>query len=386
MRQHREREATARMIALLSQLDARRLYLGEGCSSLFAYCTQVLHLSEHAAYGRIEAARTARKFPIVLDLLTDGSVTLTAVTLLSPHLTPVNHLEVLNEARHKSKREVEHLVARLRPQAAVPATVRKLPAQNATDHPATPPAVERIARDDTAPVLSRPPAARPTVVAPIAPERYKVQFTVSRETHDKLRRAQDLLRHSIPDGDPAAIFDRALALLISDLERAKLAATERPRTSRPTTAGSRHIPAAVRREVWKRDGGQCAFVGTHGRCSERGFLEFHHLEPYAVGGAAVVENVALRCRAHNVYEAERYFGDRLPLLLRETRALGYGSADSVWLDRVRGLQPRSITWLRLVRSDLLRSTVVRAGRLDSYSARHQQCSAITAVVVSLGSH
>jgi hypothetical protein len=107
----REREATARMIALLAQLDARRLYLGEGCASLFAYCTQVLHLSEHAAYGRIEAARTSIKFPIVLELLTDGSVTLTAVTLLAPHLTPVNHLAVLNDARHKSKREVEHLVA-----------------------------------------------------------------------------------------------------------------------------------------------------------------------------------------------------------------------------------------------------------------------------------
>jgi hypothetical protein len=88
----------------------------------------------------------------------------------------------------------------------------------------------------------------------------------------------------------------------------------------------------VKREVWKRDGGQCAFVGTHGRCAERGFLEFHHLEPYAVGGAAVVENVALRCRAHNVYEAERYFADRLPLLLRETSALTYEDADSVWTE------------------------------------------------------
>ena len=97
----REREATARMIALLSQLDARRLYLGEGYSSLFVYCTQALHLSEHAAYGRIEAARAARKFPIILDLLSEGSVTLTAVTLLAPHLTPVNHLEVLSDARHQ---------------------------------------------------------------------------------------------------------------------------------------------------------------------------------------------------------------------------------------------------------------------------------------------
>ena len=60
----RERAATARLIALLAQLDVRRLYFGEGCSSLFTYCTQVLHLSEHAAYGRIEAARVARRFPV----------------------------------------------------------------------------------------------------------------------------------------------------------------------------------------------------------------------------------------------------------------------------------------------------------------------------------
>jgi hypothetical protein len=41
-----ERTATAHLIALLGELDARRLYLGEGCCSLFTYCTQVLHLSD----------------------------------------------------------------------------------------------------------------------------------------------------------------------------------------------------------------------------------------------------------------------------------------------------------------------------------------------------
>jgi hypothetical protein len=45
-----EREATARVIASLAEFDARRLYLGAGCSSLFTYCTQLLYLSEHAAY------------------------------------------------------------------------------------------------------------------------------------------------------------------------------------------------------------------------------------------------------------------------------------------------------------------------------------------------
>ncbi len=312
----REREATARLVALLAQVDERRLHLGEGCSSLFTYCTQVLRLSEHAAYGRIEAARAARRFPVVLDLLADGSVTLTSITLLAPHLTPDNHRDVVNDARHKSKREVEHIVARLRPQPDVAPSVRKLPAPTAAREQARLQVAEPRLNDEAA-VLAPPAPQRPAVVTPLAPERYKVQFTVSRETHDKLRRAQDLLRHSIPDGDPAVVFDRALTLLIADLEQAKLAATDRPRSARPPTSGSRHIPAAVRREVWERDGGQCAFVGTEGRCTERGFLEFHHVEPYAVGGPAVVQNVELRCRAHNVHEAEQYFGSRLPLLVKE---------------------------------------------------------------------
>jgi len=170
----REREATARLIALLAQLDERRLYLGEGYSSLFTYCTQVLHLSEHAAYGRIEAARAARRFSIVLELLTNGSVTLTAVTLLAPHLTSANHRDVLNEAHHKSKREVEHIVARLRPQPAVPSTVRRLPEPRGSDASARPPIVEARADDSAAPLLWLPPQPRPAIVTPLAPERYKV--------------------------------------------------------------------------------------------------------------------------------------------------------------------------------------------------------------------
>ena len=128
----REREATARLIALLSELDARRLYLGQGCSSLFNYCTQVLRLSEHAAYGRIEAARAACRFPIVVDLLAHGAVTLTTITLLAPHLTPANHLEVLEQARQQTKRDIERIVARLRPLPDVPAIIQKVPARPPT--------------------------------------------------------------------------------------------------------------------------------------------------------------------------------------------------------------------------------------------------------------
>jgi hypothetical protein len=262
----------------------------------------------------------------VLDLLTDGSVTLTAVTLLGPVLTAENHRAVLEDARHKSKRDVEHLVARLRPRPAVPPTVRKLPASFPSSDSGRPCIVEPEADDARGLVLvsAAPAAPRPAVVTPLAPERYKVQFTVTRETHDRLRRAQDLLRHSIPNGDPAAIFDRALTLLLADLDKPRIGPVARPRGAGRGAPGSRYIPAAIRKEVWRRDGGQCAFVGTLGRCSERGFLEFHHLHPYSEGGETTVENLRLRCRAHNLHEAAQYFGDQLPLLVRETARFVYG--------------------------------------------------------------
>ncbi len=109
-----------------------------------------------------------------------------------------------------------------------------------------------------------------------ATRRIDRRVPVSRETFDKLRRVQDLLRHRIPDGDPAAIFDRALTVLLKELERTKFASTERPRLHHRSALRSRNIPAAVRREVWERDGGRCAFAGAAGRCTEMGFLEFHH--------------------------------------------------------------------------------------------------------------
>ena len=316
-----ERLATARLIALLIELDARRLYLGEGCSSLFTYCTQVLHLSEHAAYNRIEAARAARRFPIILELVESAAVTLTTVRLLAPHLTEANYSEVLSTARHKSKREVELLVATLSPRPDVPSTVRKLPTPAIPEAQPTSPQ-ERSRPDTSAPIETArclQPVLQPAAVKPLAPEQYKIQFTVSRETYEKLRRAQDLLRHSVPTGDPAMIFERGLELLVAALERTRFAGTTRPRVSSGATGKSRHVPAAIKRTVWQRDGGRCAFKGSRGRCSETGFLEYHHVVPFAEGGEPSASNVELRCRAHNQYEADLWFGVSQTLSVREER-------------------------------------------------------------------
>jgi hypothetical protein len=315
-----ERRASVELVALLAELDARRLYLPEGYSSLFTYCTQALHLSEHAAYNRIEAARAARRFPVVLDRLAEGSLHLTAIRLVAPHLTPTNHIEVLDAARHKSKREVEQLVAQLHARPDAPAVVRRLPERPATAPSKSAPKHEPcgLAAAPTRP--SAPPVSqRHTDPEPLGPERYKIQFTVGRETYEQLRRVQDLLRHVIPSGDLGAIFQRALALLLADLSKKKIAAAERPRVARAPRHRSRHIPAAVKREVWRRDGGRCAFSGTQGRCTETGFIEFHHVVPFAAGGNTTSDNVELRCRAHNSYEAEQWFDPGEPPLLREPR-------------------------------------------------------------------
>ena len=255
----RERTATTIVIACLVEVDRREMYLARGYSSLYAYCTRELHLSESAAYSRISAARVARTFPMSLGLLADGSLTLTNVNLLAPHLTVRNHAAQLEAARFKTSREVREQIAALNPDL---------------------------------------------------PARVAIHMQVRLETQDKLRHAQDLLRHTLPSGDVAEIFDRALTVLIADLEKKKLAQVARPRRARPIKMTSRHISAAVRRAVNVRDEGRCAFVGKDGRCTETGFLEFHHIKPFARGGLPTVENIQLRCRAHNQYEGERAFGSQ----------------------------------------------------------------------------
>jgi hypothetical protein len=320
-----ERRASVALIRSLVEFDKRRLYLREGCSSLFAYCTQVLHLSEGSTYNRIETARASLRYPNVLEALERGDVSLTAVRLLAPHLTPANHLEVLAAARHRSKQGIQELIARLSPRPAAATIIRRVAPQPSAGDPtlavaAAPepgPSLAAMAAgrtpsspDGEGSAPSRAPQFRATVVTPLAPELYKLQVTLTRETHDKLRRAQALARHELPGGDVNAILDRALTLLIDHLERRRFARVGSPRPSQGVNmASGRYIPADVRRAVWQRDEGRCAFVGRTGRCREIAFLEFHHVTPYAVGGAATAGNIQLRCRAHNQYEGRLFFGD-----------------------------------------------------------------------------
>jgi len=266
------RGATATLIAHLAELEKRELHLAHGFRSLYGYCRNVLHLSEHESYNRMEAAHAARRFPVIVPMLAEGLLHLPAVCMLSPRLRDEDHLALLGAAMHKSRAEVEELLARWFPRDPGASWVRR-------------------------------------GVSPLAADRYQVTFAATGATIAKLRQVQELLSHAVPTGDVAEIFDRALDALLAEAARRRHAATDHPRPARPTAPGSRHIPAAVERAVWVRDEGRCAFVaGTGRRCEERKFLEFHHQVPWTAGGPATPANLSLRCRAHNAYEASVYFG------------------------------------------------------------------------------
>src|SRR6476661_8014027 len=108
----RDRTSTAWVLAHIAEFDARRLYLPAAYPSMYAYCVQELHLSEDAASKRIQAARVARQFPAILEALAEGQLHLSAVVLLAPYLTRENAGDLLAGASHRTKAEIEELLAR----------------------------------------------------------------------------------------------------------------------------------------------------------------------------------------------------------------------------------------------------------------------------------
>lgn len=317
----RDRVLTAMLLAHLSEVDERRLYVPAGYPSMHAYCVGEFRFSDDAAFNRITAARAARRFPVLFDAVADGRLHVTGVRLIAPALTSENLEELLAAASHRSKPEIERLLARrfgrTEPPVATLVRAAQFQAQRVTGLtpgpvPASldfPPELvpERVlvASKDQAELVPE----RVEEIVPSPEEHFRLHVTLDRVTHDKLRYAQELLGHAVPSGDVTQVLDRALDALIGQLEKRKFGATKKPRAAARPSVRKRHIAAEVRRAVWERDQGRCTFESDAGhRCGSRRLLEFDHVDPVARGGRATAERIRLRCRAHNQYEAERAFG------------------------------------------------------------------------------
>jgi len=377
----RDHEGNADLLRHIDVIERRKLWAKQGYSSPFRFLVTRYHMSEATAFKRIGAARTARRFPVLIGMVARGEIHLSGIHRLKTHLTRDNHEQVLALAKHKTIREIDELVARLAPQPDVPTTLRKLPNRTTTAPTPTAPTLAAppfVTPDTVAPPLpapasveaapppvesvlaaaqpAPPPVQSPLPVVqsapapppprcdpdptPLSPGRYRLQVTLSQSTHEKLAQLQDLLAHKIPNRDPAAIIERALDLLLAQVQKRKIGLTDKPRAQKPQSqsqsAGAsasakrtRHVPAGERREVWPRDEGRCGFVSEAGhRCNETRGLEFAHIQPWAKGGPNTADNLGLRCRAHNALEADRDYGTgfmarkrkQKPLKVREPMA------------------------------------------------------------------
>jgi hypothetical protein len=313
----------AELLLHLAEIDERKLYAQRAFPSMVAFCMKELGFSEGAAYNRIGVARAARRWPAVLEALRSGAVHLAGLRVLVPHLTDENHERILGDARGKPKRDIEEMAARLSPKPPVPDQMRRLPQRPAAT------LFEPVARSVPAasadPIASTAPAEpvpaihreRRPVIAPLSADTFAIQFTAPRAVRDKLRQAQDLLRHRVPTSELAVVFDKALDALIEKLKKERFAVGTRSRNQSaparpapvPSAFPSRHIPAAIRRAVYERAEGRCEFVDEEGRrCSETGGLEFDHLEGFARTHVHDVDTIRLACHGHNRHAADQMYG------------------------------------------------------------------------------
>jgi 5-methylcytosine-specific restriction endonuclease McrA len=290
----REISETATTLALLAEVDERKLYLQAGYSSMADYCVRRWGMSDDMAWLRIRVARNGRLFPAIFPALAESRLNLTSVLLLAPKLTPENAAELIAAAAGKTKEELKLFLFERFPQP-----VERTP-QLGLDPVGTVEISESV-------VPMEPLPARATL-EPVAADRYTLQCTLDKETRELLRYAQSLLGHAVPKGAVGEVLKRSLRELVEKLERQKFGKCSRP-GKRRGSSNPRYIPMEVKRAVLERDGGQCAFVGTGGtRCEARELLEFDHHEAVGRGGRATVENVRLLCRAHNQYAAEQTYG------------------------------------------------------------------------------
>ena len=298
-----ERRAIAEVIAHLAEVERRRLYLTEACSSMYTFCIERLGYSENEAHTRLQVARLCSQFPAALEALESGSVHLTGLALLCPKVTQANVHELLDEARGKTRREIEALLARRFPRPDVLPSIAPLQPTLLEQGNSVPDTQSEQVAHSAGSTVPRPR------VEPLSAASFRVEFTASAELRQKLELAQNLLSHAVPTGDLAALVERALDdLLAAELKRRMGA--ERPRARRSLGAGSRHVPVDVVRVVWERDSFQCTFVDEHGhRCSEKRYITLEHKQPFARGGPPTVDNLALLCKAHNAHRAREVFGE-----------------------------------------------------------------------------
>ena len=311
---------------------------------MWDYLLRVLHLREGAAFRRIAAMRVLRRLPALAEALRDGRLCLSTIAVLGPLLTEENVGELVARAAFLTKADVERLVVTLQPRTAPKDGLRLLPSKKAqppetrtpVDEPSTPAVSVATAPPLPAAFQLAPPPSRATF-EPVTADTYSLRVTVDAALEKEIEELKALLSHKIPNGDLTAVVREAVQCALEKHRKRRGAAEPARKRKSPVAAkpakntvhGRQPIPAAVRREVWKRDEGRCTWRGPDGqRCGSTWKVELDHLRPAALGGSSTVENLRTLCRAHNTLSAEHVFGRAHMELFRSASPTRAGESTS----------------------------------------------------------
>ncbi|MDC0359020.1 HNH endonuclease [Oligoflexia bacterium] len=317
----KENELVADILLHLMEVDKRESYLALGYGSLFSYCVQgPLSYSEPAANRRISSARVLNRFPELYDLLLKQEVSLTTLSLVSGVITEQNKSSIIEQIKGKSRREVELVIATLRPKKPVRDSIKPVavPVQKSnpvglfekTDSTEEKGSGEHNQLDGA---FSGEGESAPSTGTSECSQKYELRFAVSSDVMDKYREVQSLLSGKYPMGaNMEAVLSEVLECYLekkSPDRRAKRREKRVAIVQKPIRQDNRYVPQGIKDKVYVRDDFRCTYVSPSGvRCSCKWHLQIHHKNPFAKNGEHALENLALLCQKHNLYEAKREFG------------------------------------------------------------------------------
>ena len=301
-----EREATLELLYYLIELDRRALYLERGYSSLYDFCTRALLLSEGSAYRRISAARALQYHPEMKEHILEGKLSLCSIAASAKAIKAQS--ASVEDIVGKSKREVERLVAEpvaVKPRERVRVLVVAKPIADRS------PGKTSQAETTQGSLFSAPveeteaQQQESKEESELTEERYELKFSVSREVYEEFKAARNELSNKLKT-------DLSLEAVLGEILKNRHTHQARKRSSfKPRKLyKSRRISESVKREVLKRDSRQCSYCAEDGtRCSEKRYLHFDHVTPYAKGGKNDASNIRLLCSSHNRHLAKKVFGE-----------------------------------------------------------------------------
>lgn len=280
-RARRFMESEAALVEAVREVDRVRLFEKLRVRSTFAYCVEILKLSEDVASNVCRVARKSEEVPALLAAIARGEMTVSKARQIVTVLTPGNQTEWLEKARTLSKSDLEREVAKVNPRA--------------------------LARER---------------VKALAEDLYQLEVGISHDLSEKLRRAQELC---CQNEKQFASLERTLEVMADfflgakdPVERAKRAKGRKRRSAaspvsraprsprRQSIIRRKPIPAEVRHAVHARDGGCCQAVGRDGgKCLEKKWVDLHHVIPVAEGGEDVAANLTTLCAFHHRLEHRR---------------------------------------------------------------------------------